>query len=420
MPLGAEKVGMMGAAGSSGGDATYYGDSSNGSVNFNGGTVDGLTAGSTSYGVWHHDGSESNVSYTTPLASSGVYQYVVQNKSGSYDGDMLVKQYSSLTIGSGYVLTTDQPCKGMLILVDGDCTLNGKISMSSRGANVNPTTAGVAANGIQVTVEPSSGGLGESLTGGAVFDGCGTAAIALESEFPSTGSGTVLSIPRAGMLDDCGNECAQDHWYKNCGADADNWTVSSSWGARPADAGKTGSGGGGPSKWGTNCGGDGSCFAGGPATGGCYVGGGGCGTTTANDNGGAGGNGYNGGDFSVSGGAGNPGGSYTGSGVTTGGDGCGGLIILLVSGDLTIGASGGVYSEGSKGGTRTSNSNKLCGSCSGGGSIIVGYGGTLSNSGTISAAGGVHTDADNSDLTSTAYHGVPGGDGSVQLINLSA
>ena len=50
------------------------------------------------------------------------------------------------------------------------------------------------------------------------------------------------------------------------------------------------------------------------------------------------------------GGAGNPGGtgSYTGG---NGGDGCGGLI-LLVGGDLTIGASGGVYAKGVAGSSR--------------------------------------------------------------------
>ena len=36
----------------------------------------------------------------------------VLNKSGAYDGDMVVRNYSSLTINSGATLTTDQPCRG--------------------------------------------------------------------------------------------------------------------------------------------------------------------------------------------------------------------------------------------------------------------------------------------------------------------
>ena len=36
--------------------------------------------------------------------------YTVPNKSGSYDGDMVVKQYSSITINTVDTVTTDQPC----------------------------------------------------------------------------------------------------------------------------------------------------------------------------------------------------------------------------------------------------------------------------------------------------------------------
>ena len=61
-----------------------------------------------------------------------------------------------------------------------------------------------------------------------------------------------------------------------------------------------------------------------------------------------------GGDWN--GGGGNPGGanSYTG----TGGDGCGGLLILLVGGDLTIGSTGGVYAKGVAGSFKTSRQDK--------------------------------------------------------------
>ena len=59
--------------------------------------------------------------------------YTVPNKNGSYDGDMVVKQYSSMTINNGDTITTDQPCRGLMILVQGNCTINGTLSMTGRG-----------------------------------------------------------------------------------------------------------------------------------------------------------------------------------------------------------------------------------------------------------------------------------------------
>jgi hypothetical protein len=56
--------------------------------------------------------------------------YTVQNKNGSYDGDMVVKQYTSVTINNGDTVTTDQPCRGMFIFCQGNMTVNGTLSMS--------------------------------------------------------------------------------------------------------------------------------------------------------------------------------------------------------------------------------------------------------------------------------------------------
>ena len=101
-------------------------------------------------GNYFGDGSDG------ALSTSGNVSHTVQNKSGSYDGDMLVKQYSSLTINSGHLMTTDQPCRGMLIYVTGNCTINGTLSMTARGPSANPTTSGasdsnaVNSNGLQL------------------------------------------------------------------------------------------------------------------------------------------------------------------------------------------------------------------------------------------------------------------------------
>ena len=119
----------------------------------------------------------------------------------------------------------------------------------------------------------------------------------------------------------------------------------------------------------------------------------------------------------MGGGAGNPGGTGDWSGGT-GGDGCGGLLILLVGGDLTIGTNGGVYSLGVGGSSRPSSGQYAPGSSSGGGSIVIGYKGTLTNNGTINVDGGSISQADNGGNLS--YPSPQGGKGSYQLINLSA
>ena len=87
-----------------------------------------------SVGAYAGDGSDG------ALTTSGNVSLVVPNKVGSYDGDMVVKQYSSLTVSAGHTLTVDQPNRGLFIMVTGDCTINGTLSMAGRGGNGNPTT----------------------------------------------------------------------------------------------------------------------------------------------------------------------------------------------------------------------------------------------------------------------------------------
>ena len=421
---GTGKNELWSAAGAAagGGGVTYFGDSSDGTVTFDGTTTDGMSAGASSYGHYFIDGTTTK-GYPLPLSDSTdkFYEITVANKSGSYDGDMALKQYSGLTIDADYILTTDQPCAGLMVLVDGDCVINGWLSMTARGAFRNPT--GVASGGIDLPVKPDSGGLGEDLSGGAVFDGCGTAVEALEGNFPNTGTGSLLNILKVGMPADGTNSSNEGTFIYHHGKDADNYTVTSSWGARPTDCGKSGEGGAGGGKNIGMLGGAGTCFSGGSGAGGAYQGQ----NCYANSYGGAGTTGQNNGDWSNGGGAGNPGGAaqtYSSYVAVNGGDGTGGVIILLVSGDLTIGAAGGIYCRG-VGGASGCGGNSNRGGSSGGGNMIVGYGGTLSNSGTIDCGGGFITTADNCDKgiigTGNQYLSVPtGGDGSTQLINLNA
>ena len=358
MGTGSEKNNWWAAAGAAaggGGDVTYFGDSSDGTVTFDGTTTDSMSAGASSYGHYFIDGGTTK-GYPLPLSSATdkFYEITVANKSGSYDGDMALKQYSGLTIDADYILTTDQPCAGLMVLVDGDCTINGWLSMTARGANREPT--GVAAGGIDLPVKPSGGGLGEDLSGGAVFDGCGTAVVALEGSFPNTGTGSLMNILKVGMPANGDNDSNDGTFTYHDGKDADNYTVTSSWGARPTDCGKSGEGGAGGGKNIGMLGGAGTCFSGGSGAGGAYQGQ----NCYANSYGAAGTAGQNNGDWSCGGGAGNPGGAattYSSYKAVDGGDGTGGVIILLVSGDLTIGAAGGIYCRGVGGASGSSGAN---------------------------------------------------------------
>ena len=53
--------------------------------------------------------------------------FTVSNTS-SYDGDMVVKNYNSLTINSGVTVSTNNACKGLLIFVRGNCAINGTLT----------------------------------------------------------------------------------------------------------------------------------------------------------------------------------------------------------------------------------------------------------------------------------------------------
>jgi len=152
-----------------------------------------------------------------------------------------------------------------------------------------------------------------------------------------------------------------------------NWTAPEGVFSVTAEVwGGGGGGGGGNSTQGGS--GGGGCGYGGPAgAGGAYG---------ANGGNGAGGSGNGGG-----GGAGGPSG---GTGVPDGANGtagAGGLLLLFVNGNLTIGASGAINLNGTAGGS-AGTSYGAGGGGSGGGALLALYAGTLSNSGTISCASG--------------------------------
>jgi hypothetical protein len=319
------------------------------------------------------------------LTTSGNVTHTVLSKNGSYDGDMLVKNYTDLTINAGHTLTVDQPCRGMLIFVSGDCVINGTLSMKEKGAKGNPASSGgsdsnaVQSAGIQLCFQTATGST--SFTNADTnFNGCGTTARTAIANFGNPSSnGDTVTVVRVGGAGGAGTQPGA-----NVGG-----TITDGTGGGASGGGYAGGSGGGAGTAGT-------CFSGGSGGGGGNGGTGNAGTTF----GGAGGSGSSGHNAWTGGGAGNPRnsgsyhGSYSGGTIVTGG-GLGGLIYLIVKGDLTIGAAGKITAEGGQG-THMSNGSgasyggdySSAGGGGGGGRTIVAYGGTLSNSGSITAAGG--------------------------------
>ena len=334
--------------------------------------------------------------------------YTVQNKNGSYDGDMVVKQYTSMAIDAGDTVTVDQPCRGLMILCQGDCTINGTLSMKERGANANPSSSGandggsVGANGIQLPFL-TSGGTDTLAAANTLLDGCGTAARSVVANFKSISSdGTIISTPRVG----------------GSGGSAGG-------GDGNSIANGTGGGGSGHHSSGgttTAVGGKGTCFSGGSGSGGnenCnnaygtddYAGPGGQGGTSNHN-------------AATLGGAGNPGGTtvrYFGaysSGNPTAAGGTGGLLILIVGGNLTIGSGGKITVKGGNGAVLTSTNATYSGDYSagggqgGGGRIIIAHRGSYTNNGTLESIGG---NAVNVKETGVAGAGGIGGTGAITI-----
>jgi len=341
-------------------------------------------------------GDESDGAFT----SSGLHQQTVLNQNGSYDGDMVIRQYSSFTLNSGHTYRPNQPCRGMIIYCTGNMVINGTIDMTGKGAKADPTntaswnSAGsdgntVGSNGLQIGLL-KSGSTDTFTNDGSGFNGCGTAArTAVANQQPISGNGKIYTIARQGAGGGAGASGSAP--------------LQGSDGSPGASSNQTGGGGGGSTSNSS------ITQAGNGAYGSCWSGGsGGGGTHTSNGPGvhaeiwgGAGGGGNFGGN---AGGAGNPGGAGNSNHGSNGETGTGGTLIIICGG--TISGNGTLRSVGSNGGAFVSHS---CGGGggSGGGAILV-----LANqstfTGTLTAAGGTGTQTGN---TNGSADGGDGGAG---------
>ena len=349
--------------------------------------------GSAAAANFYGDGSDG------ALNTTGDVTWTVSNKNGNYDGDMVYKQLQSLTINAGHKVTVDQPCRGMFLFVDGDIIINGTLSMTNKGPAANPTSSGGSDNNA-VDVGGITYGFfvttlqGDSWSPTNAFNGCGTGIRDLINT-NGTASDSVNKFkkhvigrtggdgsPRPSVS---GNSAKEDPADIRGGNGNDASSKMTGGGGAGGQAYEAYNGAGGE-------GGNGTCWSGGSGGGGAAGGGAanaGHRGDNANDYGGAGGDGGDhnesgGGRPCGTGGAGNPGGndgSGTGS-LNDAGDGNGGLIMIVCSGSVTIGANGSIQSHGNRGGDNTgTGDNSSMGGGSGGGHIMLASKETITASG---------------------------------------
>jgi len=290
------------------------------------------------------------------------------------NGEMCVLQVKNLTINEGHTLTTKVRRRGLIIYVDGDANINGKLSMTARGANGDPAAMGVHSSGLTFARNIDGG----SETGDSLISGTGSVSEAVEAKQKTVNNGRLFNIPLYGA-----NGGART--YASPGSSSGN----------AGDNGVAGQSGGGAAghvyvnynSAHSGAGGRGTCFSGGSGGGATFGDSGGNGGDANNFGGIGGAGGGNHPWMGGSGGAGNGGGPRGACGSEgcpmSGQSGTGGLLILMVKGNLNIGANGVIESKGSNGGTTYMN-----GGGSGGGSILILHAGEENNLGTITAEGG--------------------------------
>lgn len=294
--------------------------------------------------------------------------------------------FSSLTIDAGALLTTSNRCKGLIVYVNGNCTINGTLSMSGRGAD--QTRESIVANiYIQRTplVFTGNSDFSNENLGSEIFallssgsKGVLTSDIGVTQQ-SSTGIPIVGSRTSGQFLTGGGGASIQGGGYTGGRAGARSSTMSGGSGGGGAGYGGNGQrsgashggrGGGGAAAIGSHnygyIGGSGGGGSGGGAVAILYGG-----KTEIigkiNAYGGLGGFDYGsqvgksvGGQGGGGGGAGNPGGAGGWGPSNNGGygqSGTGGVLILIVKGDLIIGAAGIVEANGCQGGFGTNREN---------------------------------------------------------------
>jgi hypothetical protein len=330
------------------------------------------------------------------------------------DGDMVVKNYNDLTISTGATLSVSNRCRGLILYVKGNLVVSGTISMTAKGCKANPADTTITANtpvlpsdgnAVPVTgaiVRRKKAGQTSTNTDSNLFYGFGNDAKNSEAnQSVLLSNGQVWTIQRTGGTGGTGATTVGGQVFGNNGGSGTGMSGGgASGGVRNLGGGQADSGSGG----------NGTCFSGGSASGGALSVGAVVASTSASNYAGVGTNAVQSGSVGTGqtgGGAGNNGGSGA-NGGNAGENGTGGTLIIFVRGNITINGTGSILARGKNGGGGTI-AGGGGGGASGGGNILILHGGTLSNSGTISASGGT-----GGTISGSSSDGGNGGAGSVQ------
>jgi hypothetical protein len=326
-------------------------------------TVVGLSGG---YGNYFGTGADGNCT----ISSSAQVSASLNN---TLYGDTIVKNYQDLTINGGILFSPLRACRGMIIYCTGNLTINGTISMTGKGGGVGNKIAS------PIGIASSTDSRYDLVDATLYFNNLSSSA--------AGGRG----IPTHWNWAPSGSA-----WFSNfkirvplSGSVAGGVAGSGAGGAGIFSCGGGGAGGNSPYSpgWIGGNGGRGTIFSGGGGGSGGGDGGGFPTSTTVFE---VGATAYGG----AGGGAGSPLGVYTPSWAptvagTAGGDGVGGLLLLIVRGNITI--NGTVSNNGRNGGNGGLTNNAVqCGGGggSGGGRTIIIYGGTYTNAGSVVVNGG--------------------------------
>jgi hypothetical protein len=318
------------------------------------------------------------------------------------DDEMVIVRYDgTMTIDASKTVTTTARKRGLVLYVSGNCTINGTISMTGKGAyNVAGQTLLVLEDGgIQRTIASTAGGTGGAGgtgTGSGAAGGAGGAGTSYGGGSgggggggysggycsPATGSAGESSCGVGGA----GGQGGAGYSYTSCSSGSDTYGQGAcAWGNCILTIGTEQCGG-------ATCGfySNLQCYRdplyyatrtqdryGGGGGGGAGAGGGGAHSHCCSDN--------------I---------SYAG---TDGSAGSGGTIMLIVDGYLTFGASGTLSSDGANGGAGGAGTHGTGGTGGGsGGGTIAYYYGSKTGTATTSVAGGTGGNAGGTGTVQTA------------------
>lgn len=314
------------------------------------------------------------------------YMHILENYNlpSDVDGDTVIKYVKGLEIDEGAELSVENRCKGLVFFIDGDCTINGTLNMTAKGPFIEGDDLAIDYKKAQFLVNPNNFDQFEYTI--SKDGGLGGAGLVKTNSAEAGKSGSTSGEFACGGGGSGGARGVSGTARSGRGAQGTSYSGGSGGGGCVCDlCSATASGGtnfGGPGGNANACQGPGA----------------------AHRTGAGGGAGNNGGL-----------GKYVGSGTgiaSPGENGTGGLIVLVIKGNLIIGPNGLIAANGSKGGDSTTNGFRVGGGGSGGGSINILYTKNITNNGAIQANGGAGGFAG-------TYNGGAGGFGSIRVEHIS-